>query len=36
MKSRLRFSDNVVENTRGEKILDVRAGIDSNHRIIGI
>ena len=36
MKSRNRFPDEVLESIRKEKIIGIRAGSDSTHRVIGI
>lgn len=36
MKSRNRFPDEVLESIRKEKIIGIRAGSDSPHRVIGI
>lgn len=36
MKSRNRFPDEVLESIRKEKIIGIRAGENSTHRVIGI
>ena len=36
MKSRNRFPDEVLESLRKDKIIGIRAGVDSTHRVIGI
>lgn len=36
MTSRNRFPDEVLESIRKEKIIGIRAGSDSTHRVIGI
>lgn len=36
MKSRNRFPDEVLDSIRREKIIGIRAGEDSTHRVIGI
>lgn len=36
MKARDRFTDDVLTKIRKEKILGIRAGSDSTHRVIGI
>lgn len=36
MKPRNRFPDEVLESIRTEKIIGIRAGADSPHRVIGI
>ena len=36
MKSRKRFEPQVLERIRREKILGIRAGRDSTHRVIGV
>lgn len=36
MKSRNRFPDEILESIRKDKIIGIRAGKDSAHRVIGI
>lgn len=36
MKSKNRFPDELLESIRKEKIIGIRAGSDSSHRVIGI
>src|SRR5262245_16264651 len=36
MKAKQRFSEQVLTTIHKEKILGIRAGIDSDHRVIGI
>jgi hypothetical protein len=36
MKSKNRFPDEILEAIRKEKIIGIRAGSDSTHRVIGI
>lgn len=36
MKAKNRFSDGIFESIRKDKIIGIRAGSDSTHRVIGI